>query len=157
MLLVTPRADAQESGRGRGGREQLPDDVNAWLHIDRNSAITVFTGKTEVGQNIRTSLTQAVAEELHVPVASVTLVMADTARTPFDAGTFGSRQEEAQRLGRVLRPKSGGEEAHFYTLVTRDTRELDFAHHRQMFLTEQGYSYAILDEREVLPAKRSAG
>ncbi len=73
------------------------------------------------------------------------------------SGTFGSRQEEAQRLGRILRPKTGGEEAHFYTLVTRDTRELDFAHHRQMFLTEQGYSYAILDEREVLPAKRSAG
>jgi DNA excision repair protein ERCC-3 len=73
------------------------------------------------------------------------------------SGTFGSRQEEAQRLGRILRPKSGGEEAHFYTLVTRDTRELDFAHHRQMFLTEQGYSYAILDERDVLPAKRSAG
>jgi DNA excision repair protein ERCC-3 len=73
------------------------------------------------------------------------------------SGTFGSRQEEAQRLGRILRPKPGGEEAHFYTLVTRDTRELDFAHHRQMFLTEQGYSYAILDEREVLPAKRSAG
>ncbi len=73
------------------------------------------------------------------------------------SGTFGSRQEEAQRLGRILRPKTGGEEAHFYTLVTRDTRELDFAHHRQMFLTEQGYSYAILDEREVLPAKRTAG
>lgn len=91
VLLVAPRGEAQESGRGRGGREQLPDDVNAWLHIDGNGAVTVFTGKTEVGQNIRTSLTQAVAEELHVPVASVTLVMADTARTPFDAGTFGSR------------------------------------------------------------------
>jgi DNA excision repair protein ERCC-3 len=74
------------------------------------------------------------------------------------SGTFGSRQEEAQRLGRILRPKSSGEgDAHFYTLVTRDTRELDFAHHRQMFLTEQGYSYAILDEREVLPAKRATG
>jgi DNA excision repair protein ERCC-3 len=73
------------------------------------------------------------------------------------SGTFGSRQEEAQRLGRILRPKVGGEEAHFYTLVTRDTRELDFAHHRQMFLTEQGYSYAILDERDVLPAKRMTG
>src|SRR5262249_41296541 len=54
------------------------------------------------------------------------------------SGTFGSRQEEAQRLGRILRPKAGGAVAHFYTLVTRDTRELDFAHHRQMFLTEQG-------------------
>jgi DNA excision repair protein ERCC-3 len=61
------------------------------------------------------------------------------------SGTFGSRQEEAQRLGRILRPKSGGEVAHFYTLVTRDTREQDFAHHRQLFLTEQGYSYQIVD------------
>ena len=65
------------------------------------------------------------------------------------SGTFGSRQEEAQRLGRILRPKTGGEVAHFYTLVTRDTRELDFAHHRQLFLTEQGYSYRIADEAEL--------
>jgi len=66
------------------------------------------------------------------------------------SGTFGSRQEEAQRLGRILRPKVGGEAAHFYTLVTRDTRELDFAHHRQLFLTEQGYSYNIIDGGEFL-------
>jgi DNA excision repair protein ERCC-3 len=66
------------------------------------------------------------------------------------SGTFGSRQEEAQRLGRILRPKTGEEPAHFYTLVTRDTREMDFAHHRQLFLTEQGYSYEIVDESEVI-------
>jgi DNA excision repair protein ERCC-3 len=66
------------------------------------------------------------------------------------SGTFGSRQEEAQRLGRVLRPKANGEGAHFYTLVTRDTREIEFAQHRQMFLTEQGYSYAIADEGDIL-------
>jgi DNA excision repair protein ERCC-3 len=66
------------------------------------------------------------------------------------SGTFGSRQEEAQRLGRILRPKANGETAHFFTLVTRDTRELDFAHHRQMFLTEQGYSYSILDGSDLL-------
>jgi DNA excision repair protein ERCC-3 len=65
------------------------------------------------------------------------------------SGAFGSRQEEAQRLGRILRPKSGGEIAHFYTLVTRDTRELEFAHHRQLFLTEQGYSYSIIDEDDL--------
>jgi DNA excision repair protein ERCC-3 len=65
------------------------------------------------------------------------------------SGTFGSRQEEAQRLGRILRPKAGGETAHFFTLVTRDTRELDFAHHRQLFLTEQGYSYRIADGGEM--------
>jgi DNA excision repair protein ERCC-3 len=72
------------------------------------------------------------------------------------SGTFGSRQEEAQRLGRILRPKASGEVAHFYTLVTRDTRELDFAHHRQMFLTEQGYSYSIVDAGEML-ARRMTG
>ncbi len=66
------------------------------------------------------------------------------------SGTFGSRQEEAQRLGRILRPKTGGEVAHFYTLVTRNTREQDFAHHRQLFLTEQGYSYQILDGTELV-------
>ncbi len=65
------------------------------------------------------------------------------------SGTFGSRQEEAQRLGRILRPKAGEDPAHFYTLVTRDTREMDFAHHRQLFLTEQGYSYEIMDETDL--------
>jgi DNA excision repair protein ERCC-3 len=65
------------------------------------------------------------------------------------SGTFGSRQEEAQRLGRILRPKEGELPASFFTLVSRDTREMDFAHHRQLFLTEQGYSYEILDEAEI--------
>ncbi len=60
------------------------------------------------------------------------------------SGTFGSRQEEAQRLGRILRPKSGSNQAHFYTLVSRDTVEQDFAHKRQLFLCEQGYAYNIL-------------
>lgn len=64
------------------------------------------------------------------------------------SGTFGSRQEEAQRLGRVLRPKSNGALAHFYTIITRDTKEQEFGMNRQMFLTEQGYSYHIVDWRE---------
>src|SRR5262249_50601721 len=68
------------------------------------------------------------------------------------SGTFGSRQEEAQRLGRILRPQTDGEVAHSYTLVRRDTREIEFAHHRQLFLTEQGYSYHIADGAEVLGA-----
>lgn len=59
------------------------------------------------------------------------------------SGTFGSRQEEAQRLGRILRPKAGGGPAVFYSLVTRDTREQEFASNRQIFLTEQGYRYQI--------------
>ena len=65
------------------------------------------------------------------------------------SGTFGSRQEEAQRLGRILRPKPNGMLAHFYSLVTRDTRDQDFAAKRQLFLTEQGYRYAIMDAAEV--------
>ena len=60
------------------------------------------------------------------------------------SGAFGSRQEEAQRLGRILRPKSDGRTAHFFTLVSRDTREEEFAHHRKLFLTEQGYSYQVV-------------
>src|SRR5262245_39274556 len=68
------------------------------------------------------------------------------------SGTFGSRQEEAQRLGRILRPKNDGSYARFFTLVTRDTREHEFAHNRQRFLTEQGYSYEIVDESEFLRA-----
>jgi len=65
------------------------------------------------------------------------------------SGTFGSRQEEAQRLGRILRPK-GGDPAHFYSIVTRDTVDQDFGVHRQLFLTEQGYRYEILDADELV-------
>ena len=65
------------------------------------------------------------------------------------SGTFGSRQEEAQRLGRVLRPKGDGRAAHFYSIVTRDTVDADFAQHRQRFLAEQGYAYRIVDATDV--------
>ena len=66
------------------------------------------------------------------------------------SGTFGSRQEEAQRLGRVLRPKGDGRTAHFYTVVTRDTVDAEMAAHRQRFLAEQGYAYRIVDAEDVL-------
>jgi DNA excision repair protein ERCC-3 len=66
------------------------------------------------------------------------------------SGTFGSRQEEAQRLGRVLRPKSDGRQAHFYTVVARDTIDTEYAAHRQRFLAEQGYAYTIIDADDVL-------
>ena len=68
------------------------------------------------------------------------------------SGTFGSRQEEAQRLGRVLRPKADGHEARFYSVVARDTIDQDFAAHRQRFLAEQGYAYRIVDADELLAA-----
>jgi DNA excision repair protein ERCC-3 len=66
------------------------------------------------------------------------------------SGTFGSRQEEAQRLGRILRPKSDGRTARFYAIVARDTVDQDFAQHRQRFLAEQGYAYRIVDAEDVL-------
>lgn len=71
------------------------------------------------------------------------------------SGTFGSRQEEAQRLGRVMRPKADGRMAHFYAVVTRDTVDQDFAAHRQRFLAEQGYAYSILDAEDL--AQTEAG
>ncbi|WP_306206785.1 DNA repair helicase XPB [Actinoplanes sp. RD1] len=66
------------------------------------------------------------------------------------SGTFGSRQEEAQRLGRVLRPKADGRQAHFYTVVSRDTIDTEYAAHRQRFLAEQGYAYTIVDADDIL-------
>ncbi|MDR1999503.1 MAG: DEAD/DEAH box helicase [Frankiaceae bacterium] len=66
------------------------------------------------------------------------------------SGTFGSRQEEAQRLGRVLRPKSDGRQAHFYTVVLRETLDAEYAAHRQRFLAEQGYAYTIVDADDLL-------
>lgn len=70
------------------------------------------------------------------------------------SGTFGSRQEEAQRLGRILRPKHDGGPAYFYTIVTRDTRDQDFSTNRQLFLTEQGYRYSIEDAETLLPSPK---
>jgi nicotinate dehydrogenase subunit B len=93
IALAFPRTViAQESGRrgSRGRFASMPQGIGAWLHIGPDSAITGYTGKVEIGQNIRTSLAQVVAEELHVPITRIRLVTADTAHTPFDIGTFGS-------------------------------------------------------------------
>jgi isoquinoline 1-oxidoreductase len=90
---------AQESGGGRQRRgDSLPQEIDAWLHIGENGKVTVYTGKVEMGQNIRTSLSQAVAEELHVPVEKIEMVMGDTQLTPFDMGTFGSRTTPTMNL-----------------------------------------------------------
>jgi isoquinoline 1-oxidoreductase len=95
FIVPATRILAQQRGQGESGRgganDRLPNDIDAWIHIDENGNVTVFTGKVEVGQNTRTTLTQSVADEMHVAVASVHLVMGDTDLTPFDMGTFGSR------------------------------------------------------------------
>ncbi len=89
---------AQESGGRRNPEDSLPNEISAWLHIGEDGTITAFTGKVEVGQNIRTSLTQAVAEELKAPPASIRLVMGDTQLVPYDMGTFGSRTTPTMNL-----------------------------------------------------------
>ena len=99
VSLMRPTAWPQESGRARASRgDALPREIDAWLHLGENGKVTVYTGKVEVGQNIRTSLSQGVAEELHLPVEKIDLVMGDTQLTPFDMGTFGSRTTPTMNL-----------------------------------------------------------
>ena len=101
LILCAAKAaqGAQESGGGqRHSSETLPQEISAWLHVGDAGSVTVFTGKVEVGQNIRTSLSQAVAEELHVTVDKIQLVMGDTQLTPYDRGTFGSLSTPVMNL-----------------------------------------------------------
>ena len=120
--------------------------------VDRFQA-PVITGKTP--QREREKIYNAFrAGEIKVlivsKVANFSIDLPDANVAIQVSGTFGSRQEEAQRLGRVLRPKSDGSIAHFYSLVTRETRDQEFATHRQLFLTEQGYRYEIIDAEKLM-------
>jgi DNA excision repair protein ERCC-3 len=118
--------------------------------IARYFKYPIITGSTPIGDRedlyykfktgeIKTLIVSKVANfSIDLPDANVAIQV---------SGTFGSRQEEAQRLGRVLRPKQGENRAFFYTIITTMTAEEKFAHNRQLFLTEQGYSYVILNEK----------
>jgi CO/xanthine dehydrogenase Mo-binding subunit len=99
VVAAIPSVFAQESGRGAQARGDTAN-LAAWLHIDEQGRVTAYTGKTEIGQNIRTSLAQAVADELRLPVSAISMVMADTDLTPYDAGTFGS--QSTPRMARQL-------------------------------------------------------
>jgi len=117
--------------------------------IAKRFDMPIITGQTPIGEReelYQKFRTGEISRMVLSKVGNFAIDLPDASVLIQVSGTFGSRQEEAQRLGRVLRPKSDGEEASFYTLVTRDTVELDFSHHRQMFLTEQGYTYEISDE-----------
>jgi DNA excision repair protein ERCC-3 len=126
--------------------------IDQLKHLARRTNAPLITGKTKNSERERL---YAAFKRGEVPVLIVSKVANFAIDLP-DAnvaiqvsGTFGSRQEEAQRLGRVLRPKSNGQPAFFYTLVTRDSRDQDFAANRQLFLTEQGYRYTVLDARDL--------
>lgn len=90
ICLFAEESSAQQPGRGRGRGFSGPQELGAWLHIAEDGQVTAYTGKVEVGQNARTSLSQVVAEELRLGVAAVKLVMGDTDLVPYDGGTFGS-------------------------------------------------------------------
>ncbi len=136
--------------------------LNQLQYIADNLAAPLITGKTP--QREREKLFDAFRHGEVAPgrdrpllvlskVGNFALDLPDAELLIQVSGTFGSRQEEAQRLGRVLRPKADGRPAHFYTIITRDTQELDFAHNRQLFLAEQGYSYHIMDADELSNTK----
>jgi isoquinoline 1-oxidoreductase len=101
VCLTGDDAWAQEAGRGGFSRQPVPNDISAWLRIAADNRVTVFTGKVEVGQNIRTSLAQLVAEELSVPFDAIAMVMGDTDLVPYDMGTFGS--QSTPQMGPRLR------------------------------------------------------
>ena len=108
----------------------------------------IITGKTPVRERERLYAAFRSGEELVLVVSKVanfSIDLPDASVAVQVSGTFGSRQEEAQRLGRILRPKADGRQAHFYAVVSRDTNEAEFAARRQRFLAEQGYSYEIVD------------
>ncbi len=121
--------------------EQI-DQVATALNLPKLTGETPVTEREELFQAFRSGELKALVVSkvanfsVDLPEASVAIQI---------SGAFGSRQEEAQRLGRLLRPKEDGRSASFYTLVAKDTVEQDFAQNRQRFLAEQGYSYEIID------------
>lgn len=133
-------------------------------YLDQLDSITkrfdapVITGKTpqrEREQIYSAFRTGEIKRLIVSKVANFSIDLPDANVAIQVSGTFGSRQEEAQRLGRILRPKSDGSIAHFYSLVTRETRDQEFATHRQLFLTEQGYRYEIIDAEALLQSPSS--
>ncbi|WP_420839184.1 DNA repair helicase XPB [Corynebacterium hindlerae] len=126
--------------------------VDQLEEIGAELGVPVVEGKTSTAKReklfedfrsgaLRTLVVSKVANfSIDLPEAAVAIQV---------AGTFGSRQEEAQRLGRLLRPKADGGEAHFYTVVSRDTLDAEYAAHRQRFLAEQGYAYRIIDAEDL--------
>jgi DNA excision repair protein ERCC-3 len=123
--------------------DELADHLNA----------PVIKGETRIKERER--LFQAFRDkEIQVlvvsKVANFSIDLPEAAVAIQVSGTFGSRQEEAQRLGRILRPKADGGGARFYSVVSRDTIDQDYAAHRQRFLAEQGYAYSIVDADDVM-------
>jgi DNA excision repair protein ERCC-3 len=121
-------------------------------HLSGSLDIPMITGQTSIAERERLYdefRTGALMRLVVSKVANFSIDLPEASGAIQVSGSFGSRQEEAQRLGRILRPKADGRPAVFYTLVARDTVDQDFALNRQRFLAEQGYGYTIMDAAEV--------
>ncbi len=123
--------------------------ISQLKEIARQFQLPMITGSTSIAE--REELYRQFKEEtikilVVSKVANFSIDLPDANVAIQISGTFGSRQEEAQRLGRILRPKRGENKAYFYTIITSNSVEEKFAHNRQLFLTEQGYTYIILNE-----------
>jgi isoquinoline 1-oxidoreductase len=166
VCIAARHAISQESGANTHHDHELPKTLDSWLHISENGEVTAFTGKVEVGQNVRTSLAQQVAEELRVPIASVHLIMGDTELTPYDMGTFGSRT--TPQMGMQLRKVSASARAVLIqmaaerwsgdpsSLTAEDGKIRDSKTNRSITYAElvhgQKLSKVIADDPELTPA-----
>jgi DNA excision repair protein ERCC-3 len=128
--------------------------------LGRRLGAPVIKGETTVKERERlfeAFRTGELATLVVSKVANFSIDLPEAAVAIQVSGTFGSRQEEAQRLGRVLRPKADGRSARFYSIVSRDTVDQDYAAHRQRFLAEQGYAYRIIDAEDIFAAEEADG
>ncbi len=122
------------------------DELAEALHAPKLTGATPVDERERLYQEFREGTTPVLVVS---KVANFSVDLPEATVAIQVSGSFGSRQEEAQRLGRLLRPKESGLSANFYTLVARDTVDQDFAQNRQRFLAEQGYSYTILDSQSL--------
>ncbi len=122
--------------------ENLADKINAPIITGKTptSDRLVLYDKFKAGKLKKLIVSKVANFAIDLPDANVAIQV---------SGTFGSRQEEAQRLGRILRPKSDQSQAHFYSIVTKETKDEEYAANRQLFLTEQGYKYRIINSEEI--------
>lgn len=120
--------------------------VSGALGVDEITGETPVEQREELFEKFRTG---AISTLVVSKVANFSVDLPEASVAIQISGSYGSRQEEAQRLGRLLRPKADGRSANFYTLISRDTVDQDFAQNRQRFLAEQGYSYEILDSHSL--------
>ncbi len=152
-----------QAAGGPGDRRPAPATTRCWSSAPTSTSWTTCRPSSTARRSSRArpptrsasgSSTRSGAARIRVlvvsKVANFSIDLPEAAVAIQVSGTFGSRQEEAQRLGRVLRPKADGRQAHFYTVVSRDTLDTEYAAHRQRFLAEQGYAYTIVDADDLL-------